>query len=102
MQENVILDEEDDLSDIDIGDDELKHKIRMLLDLNIENNILQFIPFWFCGLNILTIFIYDIFNIFFHITYSYLKIYHILFIMYVRIHNKIRFTIKKNWKKIHD
>jgi len=45
LQENVILDEEDDLSDIDIGDDELKHKIRMLLDLNIENNILQFIPF---------------------------------------------------------
>jgi len=45
LQENVILDEEDDLSDIDIGDDELKHKIRMLLDLNIENNILHFIPF---------------------------------------------------------
>jgi len=29
LQENVILEEEDDLSDVDLGDNEWKHKIRM-------------------------------------------------------------------------
>jgi len=52
LQENAILEEEDDLSDIDFGDDEWKHKIRME-NLNIRNSILSLIVFWFWGLNIL-------------------------------------------------